>query len=240
MKNIIVALFAVGVLIAAFAVGSSLAQKPIALMVDIPSDMEQNNPVPMILHWDKGDKSYYYFNWGLQPSAGYRLEYSGFIKNAMTVKAIVPGYQQMVAQVLTYPKLLMELPKGSYNYHVVDENGKDITSTFQTKQTPLTLEVTLPIDGKLTVRRIWREQAGSGDNKAGIALDALFAQPEMDLYSQVKVAGVNLHQDRCEVKMGASFAKLDKLEKDQLTRSIRETVMGLKLKGIKNVEILAQ
>ena len=47
---------------------------PLWIEENLPFGIERNNPVPEVKHWNFQKRSYYYFNWGLKKTGGYRLE----------------------------------------------------------------------------------------------------------------------------------------------------------------------
>lgn len=214
------------------------------LMAEIPSDLENDNPVPMTLQWGQDGKSYYYFSWGVKPTAGYRLEYGGLENNVLTIRAISPGSEDFVAQVLTYPKLMLVLPKGNYTYRVVDQFGREVKSIFQPEREPMAFKVIFPHEKRWSVRRVWREpdQENAGKSRAQIAMEALLAQPEMGLYAQqgLQVLSTSSKGNKCYVLMNKSYIQLGYKEKATLTEAMQRTVMGLKIKGMKKIEVVTE
>lgn len=242
MKKIALLSIIILAVAATIVLASIYAQTPIQpVMAEIPFDLEQDNPVPMALHWEKDDKSYYYFNWGVKPTTGYRLEFDGIEKNKMTIRAVSPLSDEIVAQVQTYPKLLLVLPKGSYDYRVVDQFGRALTSVFQPEKTPLAFKVYLPAGESWATRRVWRElsTANKGKTAAQIAGEALMAQPEMKVYAQqgLQVLDAVRQGDQWYVHVSKAYLELGHKEKASFSEALRRTVLGLKTKGMKAVEI---
>lgn len=243
VKKIVLLLTMVGLLATAFVVIRIHAQNPVQpLMAEVPFDLEGNNPVPMTLQWMQGGKLYYYFSWGIKQTAGYRLEFGGIEKEQLTIRAVAPTSDDIVAQVQTFPKLLLVLPKGHYTYRVVDQFGRVLTSAFQTKNKPYFFQVYLPVGEKWASRRVWRDLDTEGQDKtiAQIAAEALMNQPEMELYAQqgLKVLASSSQGKTWYLQLSKAYSQLGYKEKAAVTEALRRTVLGLKVKGMRKVEIV--
>lgn len=243
MKRNVIVVSALALLGLALWAGFLFTRKPpTALMMELPFDMEQNNPVPMTLRWEQNGKSYYYFSWGVKPTAGYRLEYEGFEKNVMIIKAIAPEPDRMVAQVETYPKILLVLPKGDYRYRIVDGEGKEVSSALKTKRAPMKFTLWLPVNGSEKTRTVWRDPYLNNEGKttAQIAIEALFAQPEMGAYPQKGVGflGASFEKNNWIILMTKEYEALRLEERSPLERAIRKTVLGIGAKKLNKVQVV--
>jgi hypothetical protein len=212
----------------------------------LPFGIERNNPVPEVKHWDLGDKTYYYFNWGLKTTGGYSLEMLGIENNLITIKAKAPQKGQMLIQAFTFPYLLLALPHGRYRYKVVNEAGERIDNIFISKNPPLAMTVFLPKDGRVAKREILREvsSASLAEKKtpALLALESLFNQEEMLDYVSRGVlpqkAVFSMREHKWYILLTKAFDNLNMDEKSLLQELISKTVLTLAANNLVSVEVI--
>lgn len=160
------------------------------IVTELPSEIERTNPVPEVRHWDSDNRTFYYFNWGLKPTTGYSLNPLSVKNNKIILQANTPDKDSINAQVMTYPYLLLSLPKGEYQFEVVDNKHRPLKDIFLPKNPPLRLNLFLPSAlGKVFQRVALRDPYLNNEGKttAQIALEALFAQEEMLEYLEHEV-----------------------------------------------------
>lgn len=212
--------------------------------LELPFEIERNNPVPEVRHWDNDDITFYYFNWGLKNSGGYNLNFESLNNNLITVKALVPAKSNLSIQILTFPHLLISLPQGQYSYRVVEPSGKPIENFFICEHPPLKFSIFLPYCGSIKARVVLRDPYAQnvGKTTAQIALDALFSQDEM-----LEFINRNVLPDRATfcvkdkkwfILMSKSFDCLETREKRLMIELITRTFLALEVKKSDRIEIV--
>ncbi len=223
------ALAAAGVL-AGYAFSKGPAQPVAQVLHDLPPTIESSNPVPEVRSWSEGGRKYYYFNWGLKPNSGYRLEFAGLKGNRITIRAVAPGPGEMAAQVLSYPYLLIALPDGNYRYEVTDAAGKALPDAFKPEHPPLRLNLFLPGPGGTFERTVLRDPFlnTAGKSRPKIILDALFSQTELLEYAEndIWVQGVSFApgEQTWLVDLGPGWNQLSAGDQGLLTQVIAKTL----------------
>jgi hypothetical protein len=222
----------------------NIKEDEVMVLDNLPFGIEKNNPVPEVKHWDLGEKTYYYFNWGLKTTGGYSLEFLGIENNLLKIKAKSPQKGQMLIQAFTFPYLLLELPKGRYRYTAVNEAGDRIDDIFVPKNPPLKMTIFLAYDGKVAKREILREPSLLWQTKepALIALEALFNQEEMLDYVKQGVlpekASFSSKERKWYVLLSEAFENLNDNDKNVLHELISKTILTLAANKIATVEII--
>lgn len=224
-----------------FALKSSTHHNRPLVLDEIPFQIERENPVPMVKKWDEGKRTLYYFNWGEKPTGGYVLNFLEVKKGVIRLQAIEPPADEMTTQALTYPHLLISLPKGVYRYEVLDGSGRKIRDAFKTKSHPLQFTLILPtLGGAEAQRQVWRDQyqRNEGKTMAQIALEALFAQEEMAKWTGgVRVLGTSYDELGWYVLLSQDFDALETSKRQQLVALIEENVLELEIKNLDRVII---
>ncbi len=201
----------------------------VLVLNELPGTIERNNPVPEVRTWEEGGRTYYYFNWGIQSSGGYALEWAGIKENLITVKAVAPQPDALVSQAFTYPSLLLSLPVGEYRWQAVDEQGKPLGDIFGASRPPLRFTLVLPGGVKREVLRDPHLNT-EGKSKVQIALDALFSQDELIWLGDDLVlegAAYSQAEGRWVVGLSPEYDRLDAAEKESLRTSITGTIAAV-------------
>ncbi len=218
-------------------------EKKAIILNRLPFEVEKNNPIPEVRNWDLGGRTFYYFNWGIKQTGGYSLELDGVTNDLIKIKAKVPKPGQMLIQVLTFPYLLVSLPKGNYEYQVNDEQGKVLENFFTPANPPLKLTVYLPHKDRIAKRLVLRDPYWNTEGKttALIALEALFNQEEMLDFVDHEVlpedASFSIVQKSWYVLLSRGYQYLPTEEKKLLNELITKTVLELKVKDLTEVII---
>lgn len=221
---------------------SSAPANPVEIIDEVPFSIEPFNPVPEVRHWEEGNRTIYYFNWGVQMSGGYSLQFDGLQGQTIRLKALRPKPGEMAVQVITYPKLLLSLPQGDYDYQVTDEKNRVLDSFFKPNYTPLQLSIYVPDGDEIRQRTVLRDPSvyTKEKTKISIALEALFNQVEMldFLEHEVTVENVTSSEitETVTVTMSPGYQQLDKDHQAELTQLITETVLAND-QSVKKVEI---
>jgi hypothetical protein len=211
---------------------------------NIPFGIEKNNPVPEVKHWDLGEKTYYYFNWGLKPTGGYSLELLDAQDNLLKIKAHTPQKGQMLIQSFTFPYLLLVLPQGRYRYTVVNEAGEQMSDIFVPQNPPLKMTIFLPRNGQVAKREILREPATLIKAKAPalLALESLFNQEEMlDYVNRGVLPKKTVFSDpehKWYVLLSKAYESLNTDEQSLLHEIISKTILTLAANNLATVEIV--
>lgn len=252
-KNIVIKLSII--IIAVFCIGFGLIKvyskiydnqkmKEIKILTELPLEIERTNPVPEVRNWSSDDRSFYYFNWGLKPTTGYDLSLLSFNGNKIIIQASSPEAGSINAQVITYPHLLLSLPKGDYHYEIVDEHNRPLKDIFHPENPPLKLNISIPSgSGDIFQRKVLRDPYLNNEGKttAQIALEALFAQDEMMDYlnHEVLIEGVSFSASHKKwfVLLSRGYQTLSMPEKELLNQLITETVLATKAANLETVEI---
>lgn len=218
----------------------------IKILTELPPEIERTNPVPEVRIWNSNDRTFYYFNWGLQPTSGYNLSLLAVKNKKLIIQASLPDPDNINAQVLTYPYLLVSLPKGEYRFEVVDERNRPIKDIFRPKNRPLSLTVFVPSGPQgILERKVLRDPYLNNEGKETIqiALEALFAQDEMMDYLNHALffEGVSLSAslNKCSVSLSRGYRSLAKPEQELVKQLITKTVKAVGTANIDNVEITA-
>ncbi len=128
------------------------------VLTELPPEIERTNPVPEVRNWSSNDRTFYYFNWGHQPTSGYNLSLLSVKNKKLIIQASSPDPDQINAQVITYPYLLVSLPKGEYSYEVIDEHQRPIKDIFRSKNQPLQLTLFVPSGSQgISKRQVLRD-----------------------------------------------------------------------------------
>ncbi len=212
---------------------------------NLPFGIEINNPVPEVKHWNFDQRTYYYFNWGLKKTGGYRLDILSVKDHVIKVKALSPRKDQMLIQAVTFPSLLISLPQGDYVYEVVDENGERILDVFSPKNKPLKMIIFVPkTNGQIAKREILRDISSHRKEKPIplLALESLFNQQEMLNFISRGVTpdGIFYEKSRHQwiVELSKAYQDLSSEEKKLLCKIIRKTVLALTTHSAATVKIL--
>jgi PrcB C-terminal len=211
---------------------------------NLPFEIERNNPVPEVRHWDLGQRTFYYFNMGLKTTGGYSLELLSTQNNLLKIKVKAPRKDQMVIQALTFPYLLISLPQGNYHFEVVDNTGHPVHDTFRPKNPPLNITLFLPRDGRVAKRKILRDPYLNNKAKqpALIALEGLFDQDEMLDFANRGVlpekAVFSTVEQKWYILLSKAFENLGPDEKTLLHELINKTVLTLAASNLATVEII--
>jgi hypothetical protein len=217
----------------------------VAILEKLPFGIERNNPIPEVRHWDLEQKTFYYFNWGLKTTGGYSLELLGVENNLLKIKAKAPQKGQMLIQTLTFPYLLISLPRGNYRYEVVNEEDKPIKDDiFIPKNPPLKMIIFLPRDNQVSKREILRDPYlnSKGKKPVLIVLEALFNQEEMLDYVSRGVlpekAVFSTTEQKWYILLSKSYEQLGADEKRLLHELINKTVLTLTANNLPALEIV--
>jgi hypothetical protein len=214
---------------AGFVFAKGMSKPAVQVVHELPAWIEPANPVPKVRNWSEGGRQYYYFNWGLQPNSGYRLELAGLKAGKIMLRAVTPGPGEITARVISYPYLLIALPEGRYRYEAFDASGKPLPELFKPERPPLRLRLFLP-GGSGVERTVLRDPIvnTAGKSLPRIALEALFSQPEMLEYAEadVGVRSATFSQAAREwlIDLGPGWNYLEDGAKAVLSRSISQTV----------------
>lgn len=210
----------------------------------LPIEIERTNPVPEIRNWISNGRTYYYFNWGLKPTSGYHLSLHSVNNHKIIIQAFSPGNDSINAQVITYPYLLLSLPKGDYHFEVIDNHQRPLKNIFRPKNTPLKFTIFIPSGvGAFSQREVLRDPYlnTEGKTSAQIALEALFSQDEMMEYldHDVTVEGVSFSKShkKWSVILSRGYQTLSKPEKELLNQLIIKTVSAIKATNPESIEI---
>ena len=223
--------------------GSITKGAEVMVLENLPFGIERNNPVPEVRHWDLGPKTFYYFNWGLKTTGGYSLELQGVENNLLKIKAKTPRKDEMVIQTLTFPYLLISLPRGNYHYEVVDEAGRPVQDTFTPKNQPIKITIFLPRNGQVAKRKILRDTLNHEAKKpALIALEGLFNQEEMLDFANRGVlpekATFSTPEQKWYILLSKAFENLAPDEQTLIQELISKTVLTLAANNLATVEII--
>jgi len=209
---------------------ASTSTNQVQVIDEVPFSIEPLNPVPEVRHWDEGDRTFYYFNWGVQMSGGYSLRFEGLQDKTIRIKALHPKPGEMAIQVITYPKLMLSLPRGDYKYQITDENNRPLDSIFKPGYTPLRLSIYVPDGEGIRPRTVLRDPSIYTEEKSKIviALDALFEQVEMldFMEHEITVEKVTESPETVTVTMSPSYQQLDGDHQTQLAQLITQTVQA--------------
>lgn len=223
------------------------SSKPINVKVitELPSEIERTNPVPEVRNWTRDGRTFYYFNWGFKPTSGYSLSLLKVKGNTLTIQASSPGQGSINAQVITYPYLLLSLPKGDYRFEVVDDQNRPLQNIFQPKNPPLELTIFVPSDsGLITKRKVLRDSYLNNEGKLvpQIALEALFSQDEFTDYlaEDVVFDGISVSASRkeCFVLLSHSYQTLSQSEKKLLNQLITRTLQAIAGTNFEKIQII--
>lgn len=224
-----------------FVFRSARSSDPPVILSKLPPSIERQNPVPMVRFWDEGKRTFYYFGWGEKPTGGYSLELIEVRNGLIRLRAVEPQPDLMVTQVLTYPSLLLSLPKGSYRYEVIDSRGYMKADVFKASRSPLELKLRIPSGGdEDRERRVWRDpyHGNEGKTTAHIALEALFVQDEMrDLAGGVQILGTSFDAKGWYILLSKEYDLLQKSQQQRLATLIEENVLALGVKNLNSVVI---
>ncbi len=216
----------------------------VKILTELPSEIERTNPVSEVRNWDSKNRTFYYFNWGFKPTSGYSLNLVEIKGHKLIIQAFSPDQSSINAQVLTYPYLLLSLPKGNYSYEVIDKHNQFLKDIFHPKNPPLKFTIFVPSEtGDISERKILRDPYLNNEGKttAQIALEALFAQDEMMEYldHDVMVDGVSFStsQKKWFVLLSRGYQTLTKPERELLNQLITKTVQSIETIDLENVEI---
>jgi hypothetical protein len=201
----------------------------VLVLNELPATLERNNPVPEVRTWTEDGRTYYYFNWGVQSSGGYALEWAGLKGNLITVKAVAPKPDALVSQAFTYPSLLLSLPAGQYRWQAVNDQGKPLGDIFRATRPPLRFTLVLP--GGLK-RAVLRDPAlnTEGKSKVQIALEALFSQDELIWMGDdltLEGAAYSQAEGRWVVGLSREYDRLGAAAKEALRTSIADTIAAV-------------
>jgi hypothetical protein len=230
-----------------FRVSVSKETKPEDYTIEenLPFGIEISNPVPEVKHWNFDQKTYFYFNWGLKKTGGYRLDIMSVKDHVIKVKALSPRKDQMLIEAVTFPSLLISLPQGDYVYEVVDENENRIQDIFSPKNKPLKMIIFVPkINGQIAKREILRDVSSHRKGKSIplLALESLFNQQEMLNFISRGVTpdGIFYEKSRHQwiVELSKAYQDLSSEEKKLLCKIIRKTVLALTTHSAATVKIL--
>ena len=212
----------------------------VIVVTELPPNLEENNPIPMVTSWNEEGRTFYYFSMGMKPTGGYLLELIGVENDLIKVKAIEPAKDAAVIQMLTYPRLLVSLPEGEYKYQVYNEAGEKIEFPQQ-KTEPLAFKVVIPDNqGKLIERTIYRDpHAGNEGKTTGqIWLEALWEQPEFQAQNfGVNILGVSFDEKDWVVLFSNEYNTLTAEQKAQLDKLIQETMLKNPVERVAGVKI---
>lgn len=225
---------------------NNLEMKEIKVLNKLPIEIERTNPVPQVRNWISNSRSYYYFNWGLKPTSGYHLSLLSVDDHKIKIQAFSPDKDSINAQVITYPHLLLSLPKGDYRFEVFDDHRRPLKNIFRPKNPPLKFSIFIPSGfGGISQREVLRDPYLNNDGKTTtqIALEALFAQDEMMEYldHDVTFEGVSFSkvQKKWSILLSRGYQTLSKPEKKLLNQLITKNVLSIKATATnpENVEI---
>ncbi len=212
---------------------------------NLPFGIEINNPVPEVKHWNFNQRTYYYFNWGMKKTGGYRLEILNVKDHLIKVKALSPRKDQMLIEAITFPSLLISLPQGDYVYEVVDETDNRIQDIFSPKNKPLKMVIFVPkTDGQIAKREILRDVSPHRKGKSIplLTLESLFNQQEMLNFISRGVTPDGIFYEKSKhqwiVELSKAYQDLSSEEKKLLCKIIRKTVLALTTRSAASVKIL--
>lgn len=221
-----------------------LELKDIQILAQLPAEIERTNPVPEARTWNSDERTFYYFNWGFKPTSGYDLTLLSIKGNTLVIQASAPSPDMITAQVITYPHLLLSLPKGDYDFTVVDEKHRPLPNIFKPQQPALELTILVPSEsGSFVWRRVLRDPTINNEGKPtiAIALEALFAQPEMMEYLEhdVTFEGISFSSSRkeCSCMLSQGYQSLSQPEKDSLNQLILKTILANDYLNPENIKI---
>ncbi|HBE80898.1 MAG TPA: hypothetical protein DDW65_24390 [Firmicutes bacterium] len=222
----------------------------VVISESLPFGIERDNPVPEVRHWDLNDKTYYYFNWGLKKTGGYSLELISATDHLIKIRAKEPAKDQLLIQSMTFPSLLVSLPRDQYQYTVVNDKGDTVSDIFKPKRPPLKITLFLPRDGQVLKRRILRDPysyscsapAYKVKTPALIALESLFNQDEMlDFVNLGVLPGKAVFRDpekKWYILLSPAFENLSADQKELLQELITKTVLTLTANHLATVKII--
>ena len=240
MKNIITGIVILVLVVVGVVVFRPRSINP-EILSEVPVGFERNNPVPMVKQWTEGDTTYAYFSLGEKKTGGYSLELVEVTKRKIRIKAIQPNEDTLTTQALTYPYLLLALPKGQYGYEVVDTDGNSLPDTFKPSNPPLEMTLVLKKDGEYLERTVLRDPYLNNEGKttAQIGIEALFEQEEMTDYRAegINVLGTSYDEEHWYILLSSEYEKLSSQRRSLLEDLISQTVLELDVGGIWSVVI---
>lgn len=223
-----------------FAIRSTRENYRPMVLQELPIGIERHNPVPMVRAWNEGNRRLYYFGWGEKPTGGYSIELIEVKNGVIRVRAKEPSTDMMVTQAITYPYLMISVPKGTYRYEVVNSEGEVQRGTFRSARHPLEFNLVLPGQGEDIERRVWRDPflGNEGKTVAQIMLEALFVQDEIrEHIEEVKLLGVSFDNQGWYVLLSKDYDDLEPKRRQLLAEYIEENVLELEVKNLKTVVV---
>jgi hypothetical protein len=214
------------------------------ILESLPFGIERDNPVPEVRHWDLNDKTYYYFNWGLKKTGGYSLELISTTDHLIKIRAKKPAKDQLLIQSMTFPSLLVSLPRDQYRYEVVNDKEETLSDIFTPMHPPVKITLFLPRDGQVMKREILREPDSAYKVKtpALIALESLFNQEEMLDFVNLGVlpekAVFQGPEKKWYILLSQAFESLTVDRKKLLQELITKTVLTLATDHLATVKII--
>ncbi len=202
----------------------------VQVLRELPTAIEPHNPVPEVRQWTDGNRSYLYFNWGMQPNSGYRLELVGLVGKQLRVRAVTPSATEFSAQVISYPYLLLSLPVGKYTYQVVNGANRVIADPFKPPYQPLRLQVYLPSATGPVERTVLRDPKlnTAGKTTVQLSLNALLSQPEfLEFAEAVWIESIehNAAAKKWLISVSPGYNQVEAAERPQFTAAIARTVL---------------